>query len=68
MDDKDVRVLRHLAEEPKGRAVKGAWLDRFAEYERLGFVLLSGARTGLFPDREVFWAKITEAGRKAVNP
>jgi len=29
---------------------------------------LSAARTGLFRDPEIFWVRITDAGREAIQP
>lgn len=49
-------------------AHRDAQKDVLSELARKGLVTLSGTRTGLAPEPDIWWVTITEAGREAVAP
>lgn len=68
MSPRDVKILEGLEGFPRGRAVLNSAVERFAEYEAAGYVVLHAARVGPLgiPDDECFWVCMTEAGRTAI--
>jgi hypothetical protein len=62
---RETALLKALtSEKAKGGLPAGMrYLDEFAEMEQKGLVRLSGARTGILVDPDVFWVTLTDAGR-----
>lgn len=68
--DDAARLLMGLDGHPDGRPAnahtnRAKWA--FAELERRGLVVLSESRTGLVPDRDVWWVKPTASGLAEID-